>query len=77
MNTLSSPNRFFIAQTPAVHIRGVHLDLKGLAPTFDRLMGLLDHFAALRFNVVLIEWEDMFPWHFDESLRSASCYCDD
>lgn len=57
-------------------VRGVHLDLKGLAPTFDRLMELLDHFAAMRFNAVLIEWEDMFPWHFDESLRCDSCYSD-
>lgn len=39
-------------------------------------MQLLDLFAAMRFNAVLIEWEDMFPWHFDESLRCDSCYSD-
>ncbi|MEO0515601.1 MAG: family 20 glycosylhydrolase, partial [Planctomycetota bacterium] len=76
MSTPPSTTPCFHAQSPAVNVRGVHLDLKGLAPTFDRLMALLDHFAAMRFNAVLIEWEDMFPWHFDESLRSADCYSD-
>ncbi len=67
----------FAAAEPAVAIRGVHLDLKGLAPNFDRLLCLLDHFAALRFNAVLIEWEDMFPWSFDTRLRSPRCYRQD
>ena len=38
----------FNATAPVVGVRGVHLDLKGLAPTFDRLLELLDHFSAMR-----------------------------
>ncbi len=58
----------------AVPIRGVHLDLKGLPPTFDRLERLLELFAAMRFNAVLIEWENMFPWEFDRRLRCEGSY---
>lgn len=62
------------SMTPAVSRRGVHLDLKGLPPTFDRLMALIEVFGQMRFNVVVVEWEDMFPWSFDPSLRHPSHY---
>lgn len=54
--------------------RGLHLDLKGLPPTFDRLLELLDLFAAARYNLLLVEWEDMFPWTVDERLRCETAY---
>lgn len=60
-------------RSPAVPLRGVHLDLKGNPPTPRRLLGLLDLFAALRLNVVLAEWEDTFPWRYPE-LRSPTAY---
>ncbi len=57
-----------------VDIRAVHLDLKGCQPTFERLMQLLDLFAAARYNAVLVEWEDTFPWTVDERFQSPTAY---
>lgn len=59
---------------PVITKRGVHLDLKGLPPTPERLMELLNVFAAARYNVVLVEWEDMFPWKVDERFRGPTAY---
>jgi hexosaminidase len=67
----------FRREIPAVPNRGVHLDLKGLPPTPDRLIGLLRLFAVARYNVVLVEWEDSFPWTVDERFRSPTAYTPD
>ena len=64
----------FRESTPVVPVRGVHLDLKGTPPTFDRLLRLLEVFAALRYNAVLVEWEDTFPWTTDERFRCETAY---
>lgn len=64
----------FRREQPALPKRGVHLDLKGLPPTPERLTGLLRLFAAARYNVVLVEWEDAFPWTVDERFRSPTAY---
>jgi len=52
----------------------VHLDLKGLPPTPQRLLQLLNLFAAVGFNCVLVEWEDSFPWSCDPRFRSKIAY---
>jgi hexosaminidase len=62
---------------PLVSYRAVHLDLKGLPPTSGRLLSLLDLFAALRYNAVLVEWEDMFPWTLDPRFRCETAYTPD
>jgi hexosaminidase len=59
---------------PVIPIRGVHLDLKGLPPTRPRLLELLALFAAARFNCLLVEWEDAFPWTCDARFRSETAY---
>jgi len=59
---------------PAVSLRGVHLDLKGFPPELDRLIELLDVIAAARYNVLLVEWEDMFPWTVDIRFRGETAY---
>ena len=64
----------FGKEKPVVAKRGVHLDLKGLPPTPERFVSLLRLFAAARYNVVLIEWEDSFPWTVDEKFRSPTAY---
>ena len=69
-----SIDKLFKAAQPAVEIRGVHLDLKGCPPTPKRLIGLLDVFAAARYNAVLVEWEDSFPWTVDTRFRSETAY---
>jgi len=67
----------FSKQSPMVERRGVHMDLKGLPPTADRFVGLLKIFAAARYNVVLVEWEDSFPWTVDRRFRSPAAYTPD
>ena len=64
----------FTASSAAFALRGVHLDLKGVPPTFERLLSLLDVFAAARYNVLLVEWEDSFPWTVDLRFRSETAY---
>lgn len=64
----------FQAAQPVMAVRGVHLDLKGVPPTFSNLLTLLDVFAAARYNAVLVEWEDMFPWSVDPRFRCETAY---
>ncbi|AHF94523.1 hypothetical protein OPIT5_18630 [Opitutaceae bacterium TAV5] len=64
----------FSSSSPAVPVRGVHLDLKGVPPSFPRLLELPELFRKLRFNAVLVEWEDMFPWSCDVRLRGRTAY---
>ncbi|MBN1554383.1 MAG: family 20 glycosylhydrolase [Phycisphaerae bacterium] len=64
----------FTRTEPVIPIRGVHLDLKGVPPTFERLLELLKVFAACRYNAVLVEWEDQFPWRVDQAFRGPTCY---
>lgn len=54
--------------------RCIHLDLKGVPPTSRRLVRLLEIFAAARYNSVLVEWEDSFPWTVDKRFRSETAY---
>ena len=67
-------SELFKAAQPVIPIRGVHPDLKGMPPTADRFVELLKVFAAARYNVVLVEWKDAFPWTVDERFRSPTAY---
>ena len=67
----------FPADRPLFDTVGIHLDLKGVPPTAQRLLSLLDVFAAARYNAVLVEWEDMFPWTCDPRFRSETAYTPD
>ncbi len=58
----------------AIAIRALHLDLKGLPPTFGRLLELLRSIAAAGYNAVLVEWEDCFPWTVDARFRSPTAF---
>ncbi|MDZ4199687.1 MAG: family 20 glycosylhydrolase [Kiritimatiellia bacterium] len=64
----------FTRELPLFEHRAVHLDLKGLPPTPERLLLFLDLCAAARYNAVLVEWEDMFPWTVDERFRCETAY---
>ncbi|HXK44545.1 MAG TPA: hypothetical protein PL060_01235, partial [bacterium] len=67
-------NDFFVRSTPAITIRGIHLDLKGLPPTPSRLVELLELCAEARINCVLVEWEDMYPWKTYPELQNDTAY---
>jgi hypothetical protein len=59
-----------------VDCRAVHIDLKGMPPRFERLLDLLNLYAAAGYNALLIEWEDMFPWK-NRKLRRAETYSEE
>lgn len=67
-------DKLFRLKHPVIPKRGVHLDLKGTPPTAGRLVRLLKVFSAARYNVVLVEWEDSFPWTVDRRFRSRTAY---
>ncbi|NQT91155.1 MAG: family 20 glycosylhydrolase [Lentisphaerae bacterium] len=67
-------SQLFRAKQPIVAVRAVHLDLKGTPPTANRLVQLLSVFAAARYNAVLVEWEDSFPWTVDKRFRGPAAY---
>ena len=71
---MPSMQELFRRDTPVVAERVVHLDLKGMPPTPQRMLALLDLFAACRFTAVLFEWEDTFPWTVDEAFRCETAY---
>ena len=66
--------QLFNITEPVVKTRAIHLDLKGLPPTPERLIRLLDIFKLARYNVVLVEWEDTFPWNTDRRFRGETYY---
>lgn len=70
----SSAGTIFQAAKPVVGIRAVHLDLKGVPPTPARLLEFLDLCSVARYNAVVVEWEDMFPWTIDERFRCETAY---
>lgn len=59
--------------SPLAPVRAVHLDLKGLPPTFSRLLKLVEIAKAAGYNALLVEWEDQFPWK-DRRFRSETAY---
>lgn len=58
----------------AAAIRAVHVDMKGVPPTFKRLLRLLKIFRHAGFNAVLMEWEDAFPWSIDTGFRNETAF---
>lgn len=70
-------DKLFSRSDPLLAKRGIHIDLKGVPPTAGRMVELLKLFAAMRYNVVIIEWEDSFPWTVDERFRSPTAYSPD
>lgn len=67
-------SNFLRAVKPAVVTRALHLDLKGVPPTPQRLLSLLDVIAAAGYNALLVEWEDTFPWTVDIRFRCETAY---
>ena len=70
-------DRLFTSARPVVAKRGVHMYLAGLPPTPDRFVQLLKLFAAARYTVVMVEWDDSFPWTVDPRFRSPTAYTPD
>lgn len=63
----------FTRKTPFISNRGVHLDLKGMPPTPSRLLEILDILKKLRVNILLAEYNGMYPWS-NKSYRFKTHY---
>ncbi len=75
MNVSKKGNmKIFNRKSPVAGNRGIHLDLKGLPPTFSRLLQFVDLCSFLKINFILFEMEDMFPWETHPILRSRNAY---
>jgi hexosaminidase len=61
-------------KTPFIGIRGIHLDLKGLPPTPERLLELLEIMAGVGINCILVEWEDTYPWKKYPEMQNQTAY---
>ncbi|GAB4324474.1 MAG: hypothetical protein Kow0069_30060 [Promethearchaeota archaeon] len=59
--------RFEVRDWPDVEVRGFQLDLKLLAHTFKYLKALVRGLAHYKFNAILLEYEDKFP--YDDGLE--------
>ncbi|MBA4388742.1 MAG: hypothetical protein C0404_12225, partial [Verrucomicrobia bacterium] len=66
--------KLFAKSKPVIPVRALHLDLKGVPPTPGRLVELLRIARLARYNAILVEWEDSFPWTVDERFRSETAY---
>ena len=64
----------FSKQEARIPLRMIHFDLKGTPPTFSRLLEWLDLVKLSRYNCVLLEWEDTFPWTIEKRFRGKTCY---
>ena len=71
---MKASRKLYESDKPVIKRRCVHLDLKGAPPMPERLIKLLKVFVAARYNMVLVEWEDSFPWTVDKRFRSETAY---
>ena len=51
-----------VSDWPAIRYRGIHLDLKGYQPRFERLLEMLRLLSRFRINAVLLEVEDKYAY---------------
>jgi hexosaminidase len=58
----------------AIPNRGIHLDLKGAPLPIDALIVEIERMATWGINLLLIEYEDTFPYAFDPAIRAATAY---
>ncbi|MCD6290544.1 MAG: family 20 glycosylhydrolase, partial [Anaerolineae bacterium] len=54
-----------VIDEPGLALRVFHLDLKDQMLSFDYILRLIDRLASLRYNVLLVEYEDKFPYSGD------------
>lgn len=71
---MDTGEKFFSRSKPVISLRAIHLDLKGLPPSSNRLLEILDLLCLARINCVVVEWEDTYPWQVYPELRNQSAY---
>lgn len=60
-----------IQDWPLVRLRALHLDLKGFTPNAQGLREFIDFAARAKFNTILVEYEDRFPYQCAPELRGC------
>ena len=61
-----------IEDAPAMSMRGIHWDLKGLMPTFEYLKEQIKRYAYFKVNTILAEYEDTFFYDKHPALNSPN-----
>lgn len=51
-----------VEDAPAMALRAMHLDMKTQMHRFEDWLALIDRLAELKFNAVVVEYEDKFPY---------------
>ena len=68
------PENVFLSSTPIYRKRGIYLDLSGFPLMPERLLDIVTGLKALRFNLLVVHWGDLFPWSFEERIQSDYAY---
>lgn len=63
-----------IQDWPVIACRTIHLDLKGLTPNLPALLEFVERAALYKYNTILIEYEDRFPWECLPELRGPHAF---
>jgi hypothetical protein len=51
-----------IADWPDLPMRAIHVDLKGIVPSFEYMLDLVKEWASHKINTLLVEYENHIPW---------------
>ena len=71
------PSALALYDYPTLDVRGVHVDLKYLAPRFDWLLSWIEQLAAWKLNTVVLEYEDKFPYEKAAGLADPTAWSRD
>ncbi len=59
---------------PNLPLRGFHLDLSCQVLDYDYVCGLLERLAGYKFNAILLEWGDKFPYQGHRALSHPDAF---
>lgn len=71
------PSGLRIRDFPALAVRALHLDLKFHPPRFDWMPGWLEQLAQWKINMLVVEYEDRFPYEKARHIAHPACWTRD
>lgn len=66
-----------IIDWPDNAIRGFHLELRYAMPRFERILEIIDEIALFKFNTLLMEYENRFPYNKYSDIRSNHAFTEE
>lgn len=63
-----------IMDWPDNKIRGFHFELRYGIPKFERVLSIIDELALYKFNTLIIEYEDKFPYDKNSDIASSLAF---